>query len=113
MSQKGGLVFSFRDPMRNDTLLDHIDGEGTFTDSFSTQDVKIKEVNLAILSFESDLLCFAALAKKGRKVVTGKSSVRFTNFVDLGELALDDISGRIEHHQYNRLKDSFKKGIPL
>lgn len=83
MSEYGGFLFLIDEERRASRVRITIEREGTFTDAISVADLDAKGAEVFLISLGDDSVSHAALAHRGRAIVTGKSVVRFTNFVAL------------------------------
>lgn len=101
MAQSGG-IFVFFDELRRAELIEEREEGGyySFSDAFSVPDWEIKSLQVALISFSERNFDYAALAKKGKKVVTAKSKVEFSDLVSLDSLPIKSIE--------NKLKSSVK-----
>lgn len=131
MNNNSGFLYIVSEPARAASLKDIILEKDTFTDAISSKDEKPKDLELCLLSFDSKTLAYVALARRGHKVATLKYSVRFSDFVDLGQLsfamvkrkidsnfkshflgAYSGLGGRIPHGTWNALIACIKRIVP-
>ncbi len=93
-TNQGGFLIRF-DEDRRATLLGEIaDAEGGFSDALSRDDWAVKQWDVSGLLFEPGVITHWALARKGKKVATGKVRVEFTS-VTPTKIALRDIEQRV------------------
>ena len=81
MSDYGGFIWVVDESNRASLLEGHIKHDKTFTDAMSASDWQTKYAEIFLISFDTHNIDYAALARRGRKVVTDKYRVRLSNFV--------------------------------
>lgn len=90
-----GILLLIDEANRSDHLLKHIDKSGRFSDALSMPDWALDERSMALIGFAPSHFHYAALARRGRRVATFKFQVEFTDFVDLGPLALEELESEL------------------
>lgn len=97
MTKNHGLIIFFDEEQRRDLLKEESDGNfKNFSDTLSVPDWKLKKLGLALLSFSGSTIDYLALISRGRRVVTAKYRVVFSNILDLQSISIDQISQKIE-----------------
>jgi len=73
-----------------------------FTLALSAADIDAKDSEIFLLSFDGTNLTYAALAKKGRRIATGKNSIRLTRVVEFPPISIqilkDSLESRLQPH---------------
>src|SRR5260221_9309143 len=92
--QRSGFLIRFDEKQRA-SFLTFIRGiEDGFSDALSSSDWPVKQWEVCGLLFKPEEITHWALARKGKKVATGKVRVEFTN-VTPGSVTLKEIEKRI------------------
>jgi hypothetical protein len=87
-----GLLFIVREPSRLDTIERAIARADTFTDVVSAADFDLRAREVALISLDGSNLHYAALLRRGQRVATAQLRVRFTDFVSLAQLSIEDVA---------------------
>ncbi|WP_122770719.1 hypothetical protein [Pseudomonas viridiflava] len=99
-----GLMVRFDESRRAGLIKLRVESEGyeSFSDALSIADWNVGQLSVALLSFSEDTLDYLCLARKGNQVVTSKSKVEFSTFVDLEALPIRVVERTlptaIQHH---------------
>jgi hypothetical protein len=97
MNDYGGYLFVVDEPQRAGSIKRHIKTKETFTDSISAPDWEPKQVEIFLICLEQTALHYAALVQRGRRVVTDKHLIRFSNFVEFEPaILLQDIQQKLQ-----------------
>jgi len=95
--KKEGLLFKFHES-RKDKFIEYVkinkiqtNKIKNFSDAFDILDWKVKDKEIAIISFSSKTLDYIALATKKQKVVTQKNKIEFSNILDLNQIHINEI----------------------
>src|SRR5437660_10682029 len=93
-TNRGGFLIKFDEDQRA-TFLQEIRGvEEGFSDALSRADWPLKQWEVCGLMFEPDVVTHWALARKGRRVATGKVQIQFSR-VTATSVPLNEVEGRI------------------
>lgn len=98
-----GLLIYFDEEQRRDLIQERIDGGyEPFSDALSVLDWEIGQLSIALLSFSESTIDYITLAKKGKRVVTSKFRVDFSETLNLQAISIDAVelrlSERIRQH---------------
>ncbi|MCV4290448.1 hypothetical protein OH708_21275 [Pseudomonas capsici] len=93
MKKNIGLLVRFDEEKRADLIKWKVEAEGyeSFSDALSVADWNIGELSVALLSFSEGTIDYLCLARKRNVVVTSKSKVEFSTFLDLHSLPISAI----------------------
>lgn len=112
MKDYGGYFFNVDEENRISLIIRNIDATGSFTDAVSSSDWQNKKTEIFLISFHGNLT-YVALARKGSRVLTGKSRIRFTNFIRIvPEIPIQFLENEIQ----TKLKQYFiraSKGVGM
>lgn len=92
--QRGGFLIRFDEEQRVSFLQDIRGIEDGFSDALSSSDWPVKQWEVCGLLFEAEAVTHWALARKGKKVATGKVRVEFS-YVTPHRVTLEEIERRI------------------
>jgi hypothetical protein len=96
-SKRTGILVFFDEERRRDFLRERIEGgENSFSDALSVKDWDLEKVTIALLSFSAETVDYIAIARRGKKVVTSKSRIEFSGFVDLDRVPIGALEIRLE-----------------
>ena len=100
MSKKEGLIVHFDESRRNELIACSDDDGGyvPFTDALSIHDWTIKDKQIALLSFADESINYMCLVTKGKRVVTSKSRIEFTELISLGDINIKSIENLISEN---------------
>lgn len=93
-AKQGGFLNRFDEDQRATFLRDIRGVDAGFSDALSRDDWGIKQWEVCGLLFDAGLITHWALARKGKKVATGKVRVEFTEITPT-QLSLANIEERI------------------
>lgn len=106
MDGYGGYILSIDEPRRVNVVEEHLQRDGWFSDAISAADWRLRENEIVLLSYNGDEIAYAALARRGQRVVTGKYRVTFSNVVPFDpSVSLAEVQPKIP----NRLQASFTR----
>ena len=95
MSEYGGFIWVVDESLIS-TYESNIKNEHTFTVAMSTTDWQTKKAEIFLLSFDGKCIHYASIARRNKKVVTGKNRIQLTNFVHLiPPIRLDEIDNSL------------------
>lgn len=107
--ERGGFLIRFDENQRT-TFLNEIRGvEAGFSDALSQNDWELKQWEVCGLLFEEDVITHWALARKGKKVATGKVCVYFTEVTPI-RIRMLEVEQRIGP-QFRRNIVSARSGV--
>lgn len=86
MNRYGGLFFCFFEPKHRETLLGRIDRNSYFTSGVSNKDIHPERAEVCLLSFDKDSITHICLARRGKSSETGRMTLKFERFLDLGPI---------------------------
>lgn len=118
MKKNIGLLVRFDEKKRAELIKWKVEEDGyeTFSDALSVADWNVGELSVALLSFSQDTIDYLCLARKRNLVVTSKSKVEFSAFLDLESLPIDaiekDLPTKIRRH-FIRVSQGIGGSIPL
>lgn len=96
MNKQGFLIF-FNESRRSDLIKSYADEKvHTFSEALSVEDWKIKEYDIAFLTFDMKTIDYISLAKKGSRVVTSKNKVEFLDILDLHSIDIESINKKMD-----------------
>ncbi|MFY9143119.1 hypothetical protein [Sulfuricurvum sp.] len=99
---KQGFLIIFDESRRNDLIKSYADSKiHIFSEALSVEDWKIKEYDIAFLSFDMETIDYISLAKKGSRVVTSKNKVEFIDIIDLHSISIDSINQKMKKRIQN------------
>ena len=93
-SNQGGFLIRFDEEQRAGYLREIRDLEGGFSDALSSEDWKVRQWEVCGLMFEPNVITHWALARRGKRVATGKVRVEFTE-VTPTQIQLPQIEERV------------------
>lgn len=96
MPQHPGIIILFNEPARRKAILKAIQThKPSFTDALSVPDWKAKKRHLALLSFSEDRINYLGIMKRGKKVITAKYRVEFSDLIDLQDVPIAEVEARL------------------
>lgn len=97
MKKNIGLLVRFDEEKRAELIKWKVEAEGyeTFSDALSVADWNVGELSVALLSFSEDTIDYLCLARKRNVVVTSKSKVEFSTFLDLQSIPINVIEEQL------------------
>lgn len=95
MANYSGFCVIFDEEQRSAHLKERGAMDWNFSDVFSAPDWGFKKIEICFLSFDGISLDYACLARRGNKVATAKYLVKFSEFVDLSELKIQELGGHL------------------
>lgn len=99
---KQGFLIIFDESRRSDLIKSYADNKiHIFSEALSVEDWKIKEYDIAFLSFNMETIDYISLAKKGSRVVTSKNKVEFIDIIDLHSISIDSINQKMKKRIQN------------
>ena len=102
MSNQGGFLIYFDETQRAEILRDMDHLESGFSDALSSTDWRMKQWEVCGLLFEPDTITHWALAKRAKKVVTGKARVAFTNLATT-KIPLVEVDRRLHSRNWRNI----------
>ncbi|RXJ96334.1 hypothetical protein CRV00_01575 [Malaciobacter molluscorum] len=91
-----GYIIHFDEEQRKELILDTKIDEGSFSDALSVHDWKIRDIQVALLSFDGKTIDYISLATRGNRVATAKYRVEFSELVNLDSLLIEDIEKELD-----------------
>jgi len=103
VSEYSGYLFTIDEEQRAQVVVERIDGFGTFTDTISAPDWRIKHAEIFFISLHGGAIDYAALVRRRRRVATQKYLIRFSNLIRFEpaipfEQIQERLQPRIQHH---------------
>src|SRR5579859_118984 len=89
MKGYGGLFFLFVEPKHRDTLLGRIQRNSYFTFGVSSKDIHPELAEICLVSFDGESISHICLARKSKSAETGRTSLKFSRFLELGLIKLE------------------------
>jgi hypothetical protein len=97
MSGYGGYLFVIDETERAEVIKGYIEEYETFSDAISAIDWQTKQSEIFLLSLNGKDIHYATLVRRGRRVVTQKWKVYFSNFVGFEPaIPIKEIEGRLD-----------------
>jgi len=90
-----GCIVFFDEPNRRKKLLELIDQDAEFTDTFSIADLRIASLDVCLMGFGSSQLSYVGIMKVGKRVASYKSHIRFSHIQPIEPLEIDEITGQL------------------
>jgi len=91
MPTNSGLLIFFDEDQRRALLKSRSDGLQRFSDALSVPDWKLRALEIGVLAFSASSIDCVALLKKGKRVVTAKARVEFSDLVPLIPIPIKQI----------------------
>jgi hypothetical protein len=115
MPSDRGVLFVLGEENRADRIQELIEDRQPFTDVVSSPDWTLPVVQPAVLSLNTFMtdqptLHYAALMRREQQVANYKTKVRFSSYVDLGELPLADVIAQVRPQIRPVIQRNFSQG---
>lgn len=112
--KRGGFLIYFDEAQRNFLLKEVRNLEHGFSDAFSTVDWELKTWEVCGLLFEPEVITHWALARKTKKVATGKAKVEFTEITPcrISLRKIDNLIGESFKHHFVRSRSGLGGKVP-
>src|SRR2546421_11478257 len=91
MPRNSGLLIFFDEEQRRALLQSRSAGLQRFSDALSIPDWKLRALEIGLLAFSASSIDCLALLKKGKRVVTAKARVEFSDLVPLSPISIKQI----------------------
>jgi hypothetical protein len=91
MPKNSGLLVFFDEEQRRALLQSRSDGLQRFSDALSIPDWRLRALEVGLLAFSASTIDCVALLKKGKRVVTAKARVEFSDLVPLVPIPIKQI----------------------
>ena len=101
MAEYSGFCVIFDEEQRASLLKERGAMDWNFSDVFSAPDWGFKKLEICFLSFDGISLDYVCLARRGNKVATAKYLVKFSEFVDLSELNIQELGEHLSENLRN------------
>jgi hypothetical protein len=88
MHEDGGYIFVFNEASRSDILRDHAKQGHSFTSVLNAPESKLRQTDLALLSFRDDKIGFVALVQLNGMTATAQVRVKFSRFLPLAAVPI-------------------------
>ncbi|RLA83537.1 MAG: hypothetical protein DRG78_04040 [Epsilonproteobacteria bacterium] len=96
MSKQGFLII-FDESRRNDLIKMYASNKiHIFSEALSINDWKIKEYDIAFLSFNMKTIDYISLVRKGSRVVTSKNKIEFIDILDVNSISIESINKKMD-----------------
>lgn len=117
MAPSEGIIIFFDESRRTELLQEREEGGYfSFSDALSVQDWDIKSLQVALISFSKNNIDYIALATKGKRVVTAKSRIEFSDLTSLDSVPIQiiekELKGSLRNHFIRSSQGSGSK-VPL
>ena len=96
MINEEGIIIHFDEEERNYFIQNDREEGITFSDALSVPDWKVKQLQVALLSFTGSSIDYICLATRGNRIVTGKSRVVFSDLVNLDTIPLNEVKNHFK-----------------
>jgi hypothetical protein len=85
-------------------LRDRIERQDYFTVAIRSAELASDNLAVCFISFDGESIEYAALSDRRRRAVTARNVVRFSDFVELDNIALDEISAYLDPEDRNDVR---------
>jgi hypothetical protein len=115
MAYYSGLLLLFDQPVGAARLRDQAQGFGVFTDILGAADLDVSSSHVCLITYDGQAFEHAAIARRMQKVSTTKYRIRFSDFVDLDRVGIEELAAAIDprlHSYFIRSSTGLGGGVP-